>query len=164
MTNRHKHSFDEFSSSGRYRYAMGHIWGGGRKLVSIALNPSIGSSAKNDPTNTRLERRARAMNLGGVIFVNLFPFIAAKPADLKRAADPYGGRARSFNVINEHCVGNFILCGWGVHGTHLGRGHEVETRLRARGFTLHALDLTKDGHPKHPLYIAYEKRPFVWER
>ena len=162
MTDLFKRSFDDFSADRRYRYVMGHVWGEGKKLVSVALNPSVGSSEKNDPTNTRLERRAHAMGLDGVIYVNLFPFVAASPDDMKRAADPFGCRQRADDTILTYCLNNFVLCGWGVHGAHMERGAEVEKMLRAKSHCLHALELTNDGHPKHPLYIAYEKQPFVW--
>lgn len=163
LTDLFKSSFDEFSCCRGYRYAMGHVWGPGRRLVSVALNPSIGHKDKNDPTNERLQRRATVMNLDGVVFVNLFPIVAAKPKDMKKAVDPYGGRARADAVILEHCRGNFVLCGWGIHGSHRGRAAEVEAMLRREGLTLHTLGFTKAGQPRHPLYVSYETQPALWD-
>ena len=54
------------------------------------------------------------------------------------------------------------LFAWGTHGAHLDRGPAVERLLRAQGRPLHHLGLTKDGHPKHPLYISYEQQPISW--
>jgi len=55
-----------------------------------------------------------------------------------------------------------VIAGWGTHGTHLNRGPAVEALLRTTGNPLHHLGLTKDGHPKHPLYIAYRQNPMPW--
>ena len=131
-------------------------------MVSCALNPSIGNSERNDATNERLERRAVSMGLGGVIFVNLFPIVAKDPADMKKATDPYGDRARADSVILEHAAGHFLLCGWGNHGRHRERDAEVTAMLRTAGCTLHVLALNGCGTPKHPLYVGYDVEPFEW--
>jgi len=55
-----------------------------------------------------------------------------------------------------------IICAWGTHGAHLQRGQKVEIILRATSEPLYQLGLTKDGHPKHPLYIAYAEQPALW--
>jgi hypothetical protein len=38
---------------------------------------------------------------------------------------------------------------WGVHGRHLKR----DITVRALISNMQCLGLTKDGHPKHPLYV-----------
>jgi len=35
--------------------------------------------------------------------------------------------------------------------------------LREKDLTLLHLGLTKDGHPKHPLYISYRRELEAWE-
>ena len=159
-----KRSFDEFSDDRRYRFVMGHVWDDDLpKLVSLALNPSVGDASQNDATNERLERRAVAMGLGGVIFVNLFPVVAKDPRDMKRAADPFGDRGRADSVILEQAAGNFLLCGWGTHGRHRQRDIEVIEMLHAAGVRLHVLLLNSDGTPRHPLYVSYDTGPVVWD-
>ncbi|MEJ1991011.1 MAG: DUF1643 domain-containing protein [Maritimibacter sp.] len=37
-----------------------------------------------------------------------------------------------------------------------------ESLLRGTGLPLYHLGLTKAGHPKHPLYISYQKQPELW--
>ena len=39
---------------------------------------------------------------------------------------------------------------------------QVEALLRASGRSVLHLGLSKAGHPKHPLYIAYTQQPEVW--
>jgi hypothetical protein len=56
-----------------------------------------------------------------------------------------------------------VVCGWGVHGALMARGPAVAARLRGMGIALHHLGLTKDGAPRHPLYVARSTAPQVWE-
>ena len=35
--------------------------------------------------------------------------------------------------------------------------------MRATDAPLYHLGLSKAGHPKHPLYIAYSQQPMLWE-
>ncbi len=42
----------------------------------------------------------------------------------------------------------------GVHGALHGRGEAVAAALREAGVGVMALGQTKDGHPRHPLYLA----------
>ncbi len=55
-----------------------------------------------------------------------------------------------------------MIAAWGTHGAHLGRGPALERSLRQIGKPLYVLGLSKDGHPKHPLYISYSQRPVLW--
>ena len=55
-----------------------------------------------------------------------------------------------------------VLCAWGTHGAHLGRGATVEALLRATGRPLFHLGLSKAGHPRHPLYIGYDRQLEPW--
>lgn len=158
-----KESLDEFSPCGRARYMMGHVWDASLPaLLSCALNPSVGNAKRNDPTNERLERRAVRMEMGGVIYVNLFPLVSKSPQVMKTADDPFIDRGRADEVILEHAEGNFVLCGWGTHGTHHNRSDEVARMLKNAGHRLYALGITANGQPKHPLYVSYSTEPFVW--
>lgn len=53
--------------------------------------------------------------------------------------------------MNGGC--SIIVAAWGVHGGLLGRAEAVVRMLHARGQKLHCLGETKDGHPRHPLYV-----------
>ena len=66
-------------------------------------------------------------------------------------------------VILESCAwADQIIAAWGAHGEHLQRGQVVEALLRETGRPVFHLGLTKAGHPKHPLYIAYTQQPERW--
>jgi hypothetical protein len=150
-----------YSDCGAYRYLLRRSWGAGGQLLCILLNPSTASEVRNDPTVARCERRARALGYGGFAVANLFAWRATAPADLRAAADPIG--PDNDRVLNGAATeADAILCGWGVHGSHLGRGAEVAARLWAAGHRLLHLGITREGHPRHPLYVAYAARPQPW--
>ncbi len=89
--------------------------------------------------------------------LNLFAFRATDPADLKLAADPVGPENPAWfdrMLIDEMNTG-LIVCAWGVHGVHLGQDLAVLKWLDQFGVKPVALGVTKDGHPRHPLYMPY---------
>lgn len=151
-----------YSGCGAYRYALEREWdAAGPRMTFVMLNPSTASELRNDPTVERCERRARAMGYGALRVVNLFAYRATRPADLRAAPAPEGpGNAAA---IDDACAwSDLVLAAWGVHGAHLGAGPALAARLCAGGQGLHHLGLTRDGHPRHPLYVAYSVTPQPW--
>jgi len=151
-----------YSGCGAYRYLLEREWNAdARRMAFVMLNPSTASELRNDPTVERCERRARAMGFGSFRVVNLFAFRATVPADLRRAASPEG--ADNAAAVDAACAwADLVLAAWGVHGAHLGAGPALATRLRAQGLGLHHLGLTREGHPRHPLYVGYDILPQPW--
>ncbi|MBR9766745.1 MAG: DUF1643 domain-containing protein [Rhodobacteraceae bacterium] len=149
----------------RYRYALSRVWDAtAPRLLYIMLNPSTATEQQNDPTIERCERRARALGFGGFRACNLFAWRETSPALLKRAEAPVG--PANDRILTDSLgwigPGGLVLCGWGVHGSHLDRGATVAEMLRASGAPLAHLGLTRDGAPRHPLYIAYAMQPQPW--
>lgn len=151
-----------YSDCGAYRYLLERSWDpAGGRIAYVMLNPSTASELANDPTVERCERRARAMGYGAFRVVNLFAFRATRPADLRRAAAPEG--PGNLAAIAGACDwADLILAAWGVHGARRGAGPALAARLRDEGRALHHLGLTRDGHPRHPLYVAYARAPEPW--
>ena len=151
-----------YSPCGTYRYALTREWDSeGKRLLFIMLNPSTATELKNDPTIERCERRARALGFGSFRACNLFAYRATDPRDLKKANDPIGPDNLG-QLMQAARWADVILCAWGVHGAHMGLGPAMAALLRAEGFNLYHLGLSKDGHPKHPLYIGYATSPHSW--
>ena len=152
-------SFSEalYSTCETYRYGLARTWSEAAPVLFVMLNPSTATEMANDPTIHRCETRARAMNAGGVRIANLFAFRATRPQDLKRAADPVG--PENDTLLMEWAAGSAMtIAAWGVHGAHLGRAAALRPKLG----TLWHLGLTKAGHPRHPLYVPYARRPERW--
>lgn len=151
-----------FSDCERYRYTLTRVWDpDGAKALFVMLNPSTADEIKNDPTVERCERRARALGFGAFRVCNIFAFRATDPKVMRAEPDPTG--PHNDTAIAEACAwADEVVCAWGTHGAHLGRGAEVETLVRGTGVRPKHLGLSKHGHPKHPLYISYETKPVDW--
>jgi hypothetical protein len=152
-----------YSQCEAYRYLLTRVWNpDGRKVLFVMLNPSTATEFQNDPTVERCERRARALGFGAFRVTNIFAFRATDPRVMRAMADPIGPDNDAAIADSARDWADSILCAWGTHGAHLGRGAAVEGLLRATGRELLTLGLSKDGHPKHPLYIGYDRQPEVW--
>ncbi|MFD1343907.1 DUF1643 domain-containing protein [Litorisediminicola beolgyonensis] len=147
-----------YSPCERYRYGLRRVWNADAgELLFVMLNPSTATELRNDPTIERCERRARQLGFGALGIVNLFAWRATRPADLKAARDPIGPETDA--VIDDwHASASVTLAAWGVHGAHLDRAATLARRLGP----LSHLGLTRDGHPRHPLYVSYATEPAPW--
>lgn len=130
-----------------------------RPCVFVMLNPSTADGEADDATIRKCVAYARRWDYERLEVVNLFAYRTTDPRTLlklNRDDDPVG----SFNQHYFERVmyrGGIIICAWGAHGGHLGQD---ETALGwLDGERCYALGLTKDGHPKHPLYLPLEVEP-----
>ena len=151
-----------YSDCEQYRYSLTRVWEPeARKALFLMLNPSTATEVQNDPTVERCERRARALGFGGFRVTNVFAWRDTDPKKMRAAKEPVG--VENDAVILESCAwADQIIAAWGAHGEHLQRGQVVEALLREMGRPVFHLGLTKAGHPKHPLYIAYTQQPERW--
>ncbi len=151
-----------YSDCERYRYRLTRVWEpAGRRALFIMLNPSTATETQNDPTVERCERRARALGFGAFRVCNIFAFRATDPKVMRAQADPVGPE-NDAAISDSLSWADQIICAWGAHGAHLGRGQIVADLLRESGLPLYHLGLTLAGAPKHPLYIGYERQPERW--
>lgn len=151
-----------YSPCEAYRYILTRTWDpAGGKVLFVMLNPSTATEVQNDPTVERCERRARALGFGAFRVCNIFAYRATDPKVMRAQADPVG--PGNDQAIAESALwADAVVCAWGTHGAHLNRGAQVEALLRATGKPLSHFGLSKDGHPKHPLYIGYAHQPEAW--
>jgi hypothetical protein len=146
----------------QFRYLLTREWQTkGPRALFVMLNPSTATEAQNDPTVERCERRARTLRFGAFRVCNIFAYRATDPRVMRAATDPVGP-LNDASIADSVDWADQVICAWGTHGAYLGRGAQVEGLLRGMGAALWHLGLTKDGHPKHPLYIGYDLQPQVW--
>jgi len=142
-----------FSPCENYRYSLTWRWSPGPSFTVVLLNPSTATEMKLDATLKRVKAFAEREEMGAFTVLNLFAFRATDPEDMKRAPDPIG-------PSNNHCIQaeidkspGFIVVGWGVHGDFLDRDGEVCDVLRSSRKKIMCFGRTKDGQPRHPLYL-----------
>ncbi|MFM2388830.1 MAG: hypothetical protein RLZZ437_385 [Pseudomonadota bacterium] len=152
-----------YSDCERYRYLLTRVWGGGRRALFIMLNPSTATEYQNDPTVERCERRARALGFGAFRVTNIFGYRATDPRVMRGQADPVGP-GNDAAIVGSVPWADQVICAWGSHGAHLGRGAQVAALLRGTQAPLFHLGLTQGGAPKHPLYIGYDVQPILWDQ
>lgn len=151
-----------YSDCERYRYVLTRTWGPAcPKALFVMLNPSTATERQNDPTVERCERRARTLGFGAFRVCNIFAWRETDPTKMRRVLDPVGPENDA--AIAEGCHwADRIVCAWGTHGAFLGRGPAVERLIRAISRDLYHFGLTKNGHPRHPLYVGYATKPAIW--
>jgi hypothetical protein len=142
-----------FSPSRAYRYKLSRTWAtGGNHVAWIMLNPSTADAMTDDPTIRRCTAFAKAWGFDGLSVVNLFALRATDPRELAVHARPAGADNDWF--IRETAQGApAVVAAWGAHAMARRRGAEVARMLDADGVGLLCLGVTKDGHPRHPLYV-----------
>ena len=150
-----------FSPCGAYRYLLWRLPSLRASVLGMGmLNPSTADERADDPTIARCRRIAAKSGFANLLVWNLFAFRATAPADLKRASEPVGPNNDATIALALGLSRRTILA-WGSHASHLGRGAQVLARLPAN-MPVAALGLTKQGQPRHPLYLSAEVRPRRW--
>lgn len=151
----------EISDCGRYRYSLERIWNAEAKsLIFCMLNPSTADAEIDDPTIRRCMGFARREGCGGIHVVNLFALRTPSPADLWKADDRIGGpeAERALVVAADYAARENlpIVCAWGAGAR--GKGSFTIEMMRVRGARLVCLGRTKDGSPRHPLYVRADQQ------
>jgi hypothetical protein len=147
-----------FSDDMVYRYVLERVLkpGGGR-CAFIGLNPSTADEMKNDPTVTRCINYARAWGYGEFVMLNAYGLRSTDPAGLRACADPVGAENDAWIQV-EVAKALIVVAAWGTHARLLGR-HEALVGMLS---SLHCLGTTKEGYPKHPLYLRKDLMPVVY--
>ena len=156
-----------FSDDRMYRYTLTRTWDDRLPpLVIIGLNPSTADETSDDPTIRRCIGFARREGMGSLVMLNLFAFRCADPRKMKTAPhpvapkhDPHANDAALVHaIVGKPGWHPLVVAAWGVHGGFRQRDAIVR-RLIAdrsamlRSSALHCFGITKEGYPKHPLYL-----------
>ena len=133
----------------------GHELGEPKSCLFVMLNPSTADGEADDPTIRRCVGFAKRFKFDRLEVVNLFAYRATDPQEVLRmtgAGDPIGPRNQDI-IERAAADAGLIICAWGAHGSHIGQDETVRGWLEIFGKPLYALGLTKDGKPRHPLYL-----------
>jgi hypothetical protein len=146
----------DFSPCRKWRYALWREWGPcdpSRRVAFIGLNPSTADESIDDPTIRRCIGFAKSWGYSGLVMLNAYAFRATDPKDMKKAADPIGpDNDAKLAEYSEWCAA--YVAAWGAHCSP-SRARSV---CEVIGHRIQCLGKTKDGHPKHPLYLASNTR------
>lgn len=143
-----------FSEDRAYRYVLKRNTGfGSETCLFLMLNPSTADEIINDATVSRCIDYSNMWGYGNLIVCNLFAYRATLPSDMKKVNDPIGPDNNHW--INASALkADKIIVAWGVHGAYKNRSQYVlKEVLDLKNMPVYHLGLTKDGEPKHPLYL-----------
>ena len=159
-----------FSPCERYRYTLRRQWDASKPYVLfVMLNPSTADATQNDPTIRRCIGFAKRWGYGGLLVGNIFALRSTDPRRLYLVRDPVGPD-NDVALVNLHHEASFTVAAWGVHGKFNGRGDRVLQLLVGLAYPgklggpVYCLGITKEGYPRHPLYITSDTQPVLLER
>jgi hypothetical protein len=144
-----------FDATGKYRYRLWREWNGDLpRSVFLMLNPSQADAEANDPTIRACIGLATELGFGRLEVVNLFAYRSTDPKCLVRARNPVG-KENDAHIVRACADADAIVLAWGNHGGIRQRADEVRCLLSTERYRadLFCFGLTKQGHPRHPLYV-----------
>lgn len=156
----------EFSPDRAYRYALTRRWADTPPAVFVMLNPSTADAFVEDPTIRRCLTFARQWGTGGLTVLNTFALRSTDPRALDGHPDPVGPDNDA--VIRRHlaaAAGGPVIAAWGADRAVRAHGRDAVLCAMVRettGQVLACLGTTKDGAPRHPLYVRGDERPRPW--
>ena len=114
------------------------------------LNPSTADAMVDDPTIRRVIGFAKDWGYGSALVGNLFAYRATDPKELKQRYDAVGEENDYYLSLLAR-LSDKIIVAWGSMKYAKVRARAVVHLLRDR--QLQCLGKTKDGSPRHPLYV-----------
>lgn len=147
----------QFSACGRYRLHLSRYWVGvpDRLALWIGMNPSVADASFDDPTIRREVNFTRAWGLGPYLKMNVMDYRATNPKELLRLSCPACSEDNLVTIVRAAKAAEKIILAYGVlPGPLRQHGQALLRELRAAGHKLWCVGLTKDGSPRHPLYVA----------
>ncbi len=141
-----------FSEDGKHRYALWRVWSDYRKpLMFIGLNPSKADRVQDDPTITRMIRRADMNGYGGLLVGNLYSYVSTDPRILLTTQGCYTPETDHYLKLMSR-MAETVLCGWGSFKPVEKRAQDVLAFLPVP----YCVGVNADGQPQHPLYVGYD--------
>lgn len=151
------------SPGGRYRYWLRREVAARTGTVCfVMLNPSTADGTKDDPTVRRCRGFVELWGCGALVIVNLFATRTTYPGELAaRGAYAAEGPENLGYVRAAVTTSDFTVAAWGAHP--LARRLPSKARdYLATTENLYCLGATRDGSPRHPLYVRADQAPVPW--
>jgi len=134
-----------------------------KRMVVVMLNPSTADEVKNDPTVRRCIGFASRENMTMLEVLNLYALRSTDPKGLLAVEDPVGPE-------NDHWIAEtvggagLVVVAWGTIPYVRVSGGNKRTESTLKLLRKHSpvpvkcLGTTKDGFPRHPLYLPSDAR------
>lgn len=160
----------EFSPDEIYRYTLTRQWDDGRCVAFLMFNPSTATATTEDPTIRRCIGFARRWDYGRLVVINLYAVRSTDPKAVTRMGRSAIGPMNDYWIKKSVEESREIICAWGCaqHAPDIGQRVKRVLDLINQdlpNIPINCLGFRKDGHPRHPLMLAYEtpREEFKWK-
>lgn len=148
-----------FSECRRYRYALWRIWDKAKPMVMfIGLNPSTANESQDDPTIKRVCAIANHNGYGGVYMMNCFPLVSTNPSTMIEFYETSFHEVEDIEnmrwILNISKQCKQIVFAWGNFEVAKERAASLNGYFK----NAMALQINKNGSPKHPLYCRVDTK------
>ncbi|MFA5490202.1 MAG: DUF1643 domain-containing protein [Candidimonas sp.] len=147
------------SDDHKHRFWLSRQWATGPLVIFVMHNPSTADADIDDPTIRRCIAFAEQWGYGGLGVVNRFSIRSSNPDDLWKTAYPnHQINDKILNHVVEKCES--IVAAWGKHGKNAYQRSVISERDNFIFNLCHRykrnisyIEVTKEGIPRHPLYL-----------
>jgi hypothetical protein len=167
----------EFSPGGHYRHWLSRSWDdlevglftvyNGSKPISgitpyvlwIGMNPSTAEGDIDDPTIRKEMHFTRRLGFTSYIKCNVMDYRATYPIELSLLKEP--SSPKNLDHISKFAKdAAIIMAAWGALPKSLSK--YADDVLATIPYRIYAMGLTKDGSPRHPLYLRNDAQPIIY--
>lgn len=157
-----------FSECGRYLHLLTRGWRAPPEsigVVWIGMNPSTADEDFDDPTVRREAGFTKRLGFTSFAKVNVMDYRATDPKRLL-SASVVPCSDKNMRTILRICGGaGIVVAAWSALPKGLRRyARQVEDALWREGYVLSCLGCTKDGSPRHPLYLRKDTELLRYRR
>lgn len=151
---------------GRYRYDLWRRWGPPDApqaiCVWVMLNPSRADALIDDPTVRRCVGFSKAWGFTAMRIVNLFAYRMTDPAKLWACKENIVGPMNEHYLRDAAGSGQRVVCAWGA-----AKDPRVAEQAEALWWLVRhrkpvCLGYSKDGAPRHPLFLRADTEAVLW--
>lgn len=154
------------SADQNYRYCLLRRWDTNVQsddtILWVMLNPSTADAMEDDATIAKITKFSKTWGYSALTVVNLFAWRSRDPTDLTRADDPVGPDNAKW-IENWMTVSNMTIAAWGASFPTSMKVHVAKQALWLKDQGAYTMGLTKNGHPRHPLYLPDSTMNRRWE-
>jgi hypothetical protein len=155
------------SDCGRYRYRLErHGLGGTGAIAWVMVNPSTADAEQDDATIRKVIGFSDRLGAGWAIVGNVFGYRATNVRELRHVEDAHGPENDAYlrQIMSDAPT---VIVAWGPTAKLpklLRHRYMRVVRVAAEiGRPLMCLGTAQDGHPRHPLMVAYDTPLAPWK-
>lgn len=155
------------SPCGAYRYRLErHGLSGAGAIAWIMVNPSTADATTDDATIRKVVGFTERLGGGWAVVGNKFAYRATDVRALRTAPAPVGPD-NDMHLLKIMAEARTVIVAWGplakLPPRHRSRWAIVPALAKKVGVDLMCLGTAQDGHPRHPLMLAYDTPLIPWK-